>query len=369
MATASLHERDVALTPMQPVEEVVQLAAAPRELRVCIGGDKLQYVAGDGDVLSRPREAPADFDWQSAQGLYLGARKACASVLMCKRPTAFRACLTKDPNYLPALVEMASLANRRGDAAAARDFARQALSIDTYDPAANYQFGTASAALAHNADAKEAFSITALSMGWRSAAFTALAKVYLRERRYDRALDFAESSLDTNRRNLDALQLQAVIHRLRGDRDGAEAALTALLALDPLNHCARFEKYLHGQASREDFIGLIRNELPHETYLELAVMVSRTGAGRRCRQGARPRPADPRGSLLAGVLAPRRPASGSGRGRVAGVCVPVPVGVDPGIRVGLQPEPGLAAPVLPGLDPLVSGRTGEGTRAAGRLRR
>ena len=28
---------------------------------------------------------------------------------------AFRACLKKDPNYLPALVEMASLANRRGD--------------------------------------------------------------------------------------------------------------------------------------------------------------------------------------------------------------------------------------------------------------
>ena len=83
---------------------------------------------------------------------------------------AFRACLTRDPNYLPALVEMASLANRRGDPAAARDFARQALSIDTYDPAANYQFGTASAALGRIADAKEAFSITALSMGWRSAA-------------------------------------------------------------------------------------------------------------------------------------------------------------------------------------------------------
>ena len=64
--------------------------------------------------------------------------------------------------------------------------------------------------------------------------------------------------------------LQAVIHRLRGDPDGAEAALTALLALDPLNHFARFEKYLRGQASREDFTGLIRNELPHETYLELA---------------------------------------------------------------------------------------------------
>ena len=100
------------------------------------------------------------------------------------------------------------------------------------------------------ADAKEAFSITALSMGWRSAAETALAKVYLRERHHDRALSCAETSLDTNRRNLDALQLQVVIQRLKGDSAGAEAATSALLAVDPLNHCARFEKYLRGQASR-----------------------------------------------------------------------------------------------------------------------
>ena len=265
-----LQEREVVLTPMRAVSEVVQLAAAPRALRVCIGGDKLQYVAGDGDVLSRPREAPSGFDWESTQGLYLRGKESMRERAYVQATDAFRACLMSDPNYLPALAEMASLADRRGDPAAARDFARQALSIDTYDPAANYQFGTASAALGRIADAKEAFSITALSMGWRSAASTALAKVYLRERRYDRALGCAESSLDNNRRNLDALQLQAVIHRLRGDPDGAAAALAALLALDPLNHCARFEKYLHGQASREDFSGLIRNELPHETYLELA---------------------------------------------------------------------------------------------------
>ncbi len=266
-----LQEREVDLKPMQPVEEVIQLAVAPRELRVSIGGDKLQYLAGDGDVLSRPREAPSRFDWKSTQGLYLRGKERMRKRDYVQATKAFRACLSIDANYLPALVEMASLANRRGDPAAARDFARQALSIDTYDPAANYQFGTASVALSRLADAKEAFSIAALAMGWRSAADTALAKVYLRERRYDRALTFAESSLDNNRRNLDALQLQAVIQRLRGDARAADAALSALLALDPLNHCARLEKYLSGQASREDFSGLIRNEMPHETYLELAV--------------------------------------------------------------------------------------------------
>ena len=128
----------------------------------------------------------------------------------------FRACLRKDRHHVSALVELAALTNRRGDAAAARDFARKALSIDTYDPAANYQFGMASLALNRLADAKDGFSIAALSMGWRSAAHTELASVYLRERRYDTALEFAESSMDNNRRNLDGLQLQAVIHRLRG---------------------------------------------------------------------------------------------------------------------------------------------------------
>ena len=96
-------------------------------------------------------------------------------------------------------------------------------------------------------------------------------------RRYDRALGSAESSLDNNRRNLDALQLQAFIHRLRGNADGADTALATLLALDPLNHFARFEKYLRGKASREDFTGLIRNELPHETFLELAIWYHRLG--------------------------------------------------------------------------------------------
>ncbi|MGC8642184.1 MAG: DUF5107 domain-containing protein, partial [Isosphaeraceae bacterium] len=265
-----LHERQLDLRPMKEVEEVVKLAAVPRQLRVCIGGDKLEYVAGDSDVLSRPREAPADFDWGSAQGLYFRGKEQMRQRAYKQAAEAFRACLKKDPNHVPALVDLASLANRRGDAAAARGFARKALSIDTYDPAANFQFGLASVALGHKADEEDAFSIAALSNGWRSAAHTALARLYLRQRRYDRALAFAESSMDNDRRNLDGLQLQAVIRRLKGDGGGADAVLKSLLALDPLNHFARFERYLLGRASREDFTVLIRNELPHETYLELA---------------------------------------------------------------------------------------------------
>ncbi len=74
----------------------------------------------------------------------------------------------------------------------------------------------------------------------------------------------------SNARNLDALQLCVCAERLQGDGAGPDAALAALLELDPLNHFARFEQYLRGKARAKDFTALIRNELPHETFLELA---------------------------------------------------------------------------------------------------
>ena len=272
-----LWSESVALKPMQPVEKVVPLTAAPRALRVCLGGGKLEYAAGDGDVLSRPVEAPADFDWHSDYGLYLKGRENICERAYLEAATNFLSCLATNPGYAPALVEMSALANRRAAFAEARDFARRALSIDTYDPAANYQFGIASAALGRGADAKDAFSIAALSPGWRSAARTELARVYLREKQYERARASAAASLDNNRLNLDAIQLQACIARLSGDSPAAESACRTLLELDPLNHFARFEQFLRGKIARTAFTSQIRNELPHETYMELAVWYHNAG--------------------------------------------------------------------------------------------
>jgi tetratricopeptide (TPR) repeat protein len=268
--TRMVAERDINLSPMRPFEEVVKFKGDVKSLRVTVGGDKLSYVAEPDDALSRPLEAPRDFDWKSTYGLYLKGKENARQRFYVKAAEGFQACLKTDPNFAPALVEMASLANRRGNSAEASDFARRALSIDTYDPGANYQFGVASAALGHSADARDAFSLAALSMGWRSAACVELAKEFVREKRYERALTSAQESLDANRQNLDAIQLQGCIHRLEGDAAAAESALKSLAALDPLNHFARFERYLQGKARPEHFTSLIRNELPHETYLELA---------------------------------------------------------------------------------------------------
>ncbi len=272
-----LATREVHLKPLKTVEESFSLATPAKALRVCVGGDKLRYVAGDDDVLSRPTSAPVNFDWGSLYGLYLKGKEFTRQREYGQAEEQFRSCLKLDANYVPALVEMAFLANRRGDFSGALAFSKHALSIDTYEPAANYQFGRASAVLGRASDAKESFSIAALAPGWRSAANTELAKQFLREKRYDRAIAAAREGVIANARNLDALQVIACTLRIKGDMAGAESTLRTLLEIDPLNHFAHYEKTAGNKGSAKNFTSQIRNELPRETFLELAIWYHSVG--------------------------------------------------------------------------------------------
>jgi tetratricopeptide (TPR) repeat protein len=275
--TNLLNVQTVDLKPMQPVQMDLPLAHAPEKLRVCLGGDKLVYAADDENVLSRPFESPTNFDWNSAYGLYVNGKELERRRDYVDAADSFQCCLATNPDFLPALAEMASLANRCADYSNAYNFAWRGLSLDTYDPAANYQFGLASAGLGRQADAKAAFSIAAISMGWRSAADTELAKEYLREKEFDRALTAARNSLDYDRNNLDGLEVEACIARLNGDSSQADSLLNDLSALTPLNHFAEFEKYLNGKAGAREFTNSIRWELPVQTYLESAIWYHNVG--------------------------------------------------------------------------------------------
>jgi len=270
-------ERNVDLKPLQPIIQEVKLNNTIKALRVSIGGDKLCYAESDEDVLSRPTTAPNNFDWNSLYGLYLKGKESARQRAYPRASEALQACLALDPNFAPALVEMASLENRHGHWPEARAFAQRALSIDTYDPAANYQFGIASSSLKKVADAKDAFGIAALSANWRTAASVELSKAFLRENNYERALTCATECLQSDQRNLDALQLRACVQRLQGKSAETEASLSRLLQRDPLNHFARFEKFLQDKTEREDFTAIIRNELPQETFLELAAWYRSVG--------------------------------------------------------------------------------------------
>ncbi|MEJ7682344.1 MAG: hypothetical protein WKG06_31740 [Segetibacter sp.] len=53
----------------------------------------------------------------------------------------------------------------------------------------------------------------------------------------------------------------------------AAKILDSLQLYDPLNHFVRFERFLWKptEENKKAFTGLIRNEMPQETYLELAI--------------------------------------------------------------------------------------------------
>jgi tetratricopeptide (TPR) repeat protein len=263
----------VAAKPLETWTAAVPVAVPPERLRVRIGGNRLEW-SGDPKAgeLSRPLESPADFNWDSVYGLWLKGKELLRQRSYGPAREALEACLRKDPHYVPALADLSLLRYRAMDYAGAFDLARKALAIDTYDPSANYYYGLAAQKLGRRDDARDGFDLAAQSVELRGAAWTELAKLAVRGGDLARAAFDAERSLDFNSRNLEARQLLALVHRVRGDREKAVAALDALLALDPLSPFGRFEKALveGGEAAPRAFAAGIRSEMPQETFLELA---------------------------------------------------------------------------------------------------
>jgi tetratricopeptide (TPR) repeat protein len=268
-----IYSKQIVLTPLEIFSDVINVKVNLKQLRVKLGNGKMDYSANAEDVLSRPLESPKDFDWNSVYGLYLQGKEKLRQRNYPAAMEKLEECLRKDPNYLPALVESAHLSYRGSQDEKAVEYAKKALSIETYDPAANYYYGLINLRRGKITDAKDGFDIAAMSTEYRSSAWNELSKIYFREGNFERAVEYANKSLDFNRYNLEAYQLIAVVRRLGNGRAKAAEALSEILTLDPLNHFVRFEKYLweSNAANRDSFVKLIRNEMPHETFLELAI--------------------------------------------------------------------------------------------------
>ena len=241
-------------------------AAGPDSLAAMLGHHLLTWssspTAGD---LSRPVDAPAGFDWGSSYGHYLAGCEDMDQKNYAGAEGQLDSSLQKDAWFLPALVKKAELLYRNMRYEEALDLARRALSIHTEDGGANFIYGLANMQLGRNTDAADGFDIASLSPAWRSAAYTQLSRLHFRSGNWSRAASCAEKALVAQPQNIDALQLQAVIARQRGDDGMWRSTLATLLTLDPLDHFARFETGGAGVTA------LIRNELPQETYLELAI--------------------------------------------------------------------------------------------------
>lgn len=149
------------------------------------------------------------------------------------------------------LLEKIKLAWFKMDYTRCYDYARQALSIDTYHAAANYYYGLAASKLEKSHDALDGFEVASLDPAWRSAAYLQLAKYHYRITQYEPALVYVQKAIEANALNIDALQLQLLIQKRQGV---AQNAITRekIAQYDPFNAFVQFEEN-NEVVSRQEF--------------------------------------------------------------------------------------------------------------------
>jgi lipopolysaccharide biosynthesis regulator YciM len=276
----TIYHKKIELSPLKTFVDSVKMDGSGDDLFVMLGDHKLIYRSNpDANNLSRPLDSPKDFDWSSAYGLYAQGRELMDEKMYPAAEEKLQAALQKDPNYLPALVQMAELMYRDMRYAEALELAKKALSIDTNDGGANYYYALINAQLGNIVDAKDGFDIASLSGEYKSAAYNGLGKLYLQEKNWNKALTFAAKAIDFNRFDLTALEIEAIAYRNQNNADKAKQVLDTILSFDPLNHFDRFEKYLWqpSEENKTKFASVIVDEMPVETYLELAIDYYKNG--------------------------------------------------------------------------------------------
>ncbi len=261
----------VDLNPLETWNTTLSVKNSVQPLKIVIGDKKLVY-SEKSEALNRPVKIPEAIDWSSLYGLYVEGLNWMYQNEFDKAELKFNECLQMDSLYAPALNQMAEIYYRKGNSIEALTFAKQSLALDTYDPKANFVYGLINKELGNLDDAEDGFSLATLSSFYRSAATIELAKLFMFRDELLKAAQYIQKILEYNSGDLEAKQVLAVINRRKGNIDEAVKYLDQLAEVSPLNHFVRFEKMLieETETSKEDFIAMIKTELPNETFMEMA---------------------------------------------------------------------------------------------------
>ncbi|HEX7572276.1 MAG TPA: DUF5107 domain-containing protein [Bacteroidota bacterium] len=270
--------RSVSLMPLQSLEDSVTIADRGARFEVLIGTSIRYKSTDDSDrVLQRPVTTDRPFDWNSAYGLSVDARERARQRDYEGALMSYRLSIAKDPAFLPGLAGAAELFYRRMDYDSSFLYARHGLAIDAYDPESNYIYGLSARKLNRNYDAKDGFGFAAQSREYSPAANLQLAEMALADSEWSDAAEYGNRCLAGDKYNAGGAKLMAVLYRHRGDTTKAMRIVEEMIGWDPLSHFARFERHLLAPSSgtRYAFTDAIRNELPHETFMEIGAYYTR----------------------------------------------------------------------------------------------
>ena len=276
----NIYAKKISLQPLQTFADSINTEIDKDAFTITLGKNKLVYNSDpQHNVISRPLESNNAFDWNSAYGLYIQGKELFNQKLYTEAATKLKASIDKDSLFYPAFLQMAILQYRNIEYKQALQNILQCLRFNSEDGETNYYYGLINLALANETDGVEGLSIASLSPAYKSAAFTELSKFYCRKADYTQAIHYADKALEYNPTNINAYLLNAVANRKAGNNAAAKAVLDKVLSLDPINHFARYEQYQLQPDSNanKNFYSLIKNELPGETYTEMAIWYYNAG--------------------------------------------------------------------------------------------
>ena len=262
----------VSLKPLQSFRQNIPLTKDEQVKKIILAGSIVNLEDSTGKVLDRPLESDSSFNWHTAYGLYLRGRYEAGTRHYESAEEFVISSLNKEPYFMPALSLMSYLQYRKMNYDSAFYYARKALSVDTYDPASNYYYGLAAWKLNKWFDAMDGFQVAAITPQFRAAAYTEMSKLQIIKHNYKSAYQLATESLVNNTENITGLQLQYLAAAQLDENGELEMIKQRILRLDPLNNFIRFETYWRDRSenNKNNFTGLIRDELPQQTYLNLA---------------------------------------------------------------------------------------------------
>ena len=270
-----IYNEHISLKPLQFYQKSIPISGQNiNDIKVSIGKDLLSYNSNNEHYrLDKPIKVSNNKDYASSEHLFRLAEEMNAMREYDQALEYYLACLKKESTHSRALTKVAELYFRRAEYSEGLSSALRVLENDTYDASANFIYGVIHRKLGNLIQAEEAFSVAARSMEYRSGAYLQISGIKLQNQDFNSAIEFAIKALDFNKLNIVAYEFLATSYRKLRDSLEAGKILDDLLNLDPLNHYARFEQYLLNQTPENlsNFKSNIRNELPFETYMELAL--------------------------------------------------------------------------------------------------
>lgn len=273
------YQKMLQLNPTDTTQIILPILLDKTNYKVSLGKDVIFDSTLNSTSLSRPTTSPATFDYSSAYGLYLQGKEFERQNFLNKAEGFYKQSLTKDSYFIPTLVSLAGIYYGQNKIQQAWKLVRVALSINTYNGAANYLYALLAEDQLKEADAIDGFSVALLDPTYESVAAQHLAMLYLRRKDYAKASTNIQRSLLRNPMNIGALQLQVIVERLQGNALEARNTLKRLRSTDPMNTIMMYEAYLLDQKEEtwNQLNNFVVNEYWAETFLSIASTYEKIG--------------------------------------------------------------------------------------------